>query len=130
MNRLIEGEDYQKLSKLRDDGMKYITLRECSYHSPRYNRWVVAHQGFLWDGASGAMDLEDDGTMSNAPLHHDVLCNNAVWDDGKAISNWQCSMILRDILSAEGRSVRKRTWFWMTFLFGGRKIKRRNGWFS
>jgi hypothetical protein len=129
MNRLIEGEDYQKVIPAHCEGMKFMTLRECSYHSPRYNRWIVAHQGFFWNGADWVDDLEDEGTMSSAPMYHDVLCRYAIWDDGTPVSNWQASRVLRDILSAEGRSVRKRTWFWFTFLLGGNKIKRENSWF-
>jgi hypothetical protein len=60
---------------------------------------------------------------------HDVLCNNAVWEDGTPVSNWQASQILKDILKAEGHWVRMIPWKYMTFLFGGWKVKRKSGWF-
>jgi hypothetical protein len=79
----------------------------------------------LSDGATGAPDLE--GSISW--WVHDKICNTAQWEDGTRLSNWQASRVLRDILSAEGHKVRKRTWFWSTFFLGGWGIKAKSGWF-
>ena len=125
MRKLIEGRDYIKLGP-RSDGKKFMMLRDIIYWSQRYKHYIKAPAGFKSDGASGAVDLEGSWSW----LMHDVLCDNACWEDGSPLSNWQASWVLRDILSAEGYSVRKFTWFYMTFLFGGRKVKKRNGWFS
>jgi hypothetical protein len=129
MAKLKNRWDYIHISPDGNDGMKYMLLRDQSYWSARYKEYIKAESGFKWNGADWVDDLEDDeGEMSDGPLFHDVVCRFAVWSDGTPISNWQASMILRDILSAEGRSLRKRTWFWMTFLFGGSHIKKKSGW--
>ena len=119
------GIEYIRIDPLLNDGMKFMLLTPQSYWSPRYKKIVAADAGFKWDGATGAVDLEG----SKSHLMHDVLCNNAVWNDGTRVSNWQASQVLKDILKQEGYKIRQYTWRWATFLAGGWKIKRKNGWF-
>jgi hypothetical protein len=124
-SKLREMYDYINICPDGNDGMKFLLLRDQYYWSERYGKGIKAGSGFRWNGADWVCDLEDGDAMSKGPLFHDVVCNNGCWEDGTPISNWKRSMILRDILSAEGRSVRKRTWFWATFLFGGKNVKKR-----
>lgn len=122
---LIEGLDYRRIDPKHNDGMKFVTLKTIRYFSLRYRKYITAVNGYRWDGASGARDLEG----SKSHLFHDVLCEFAVWDDGSSVSNWQASRVLSDILKEECYRWRKYTWFAATFLFGGWKIKRENSWF-
>ena len=78
----------------------------------------------LSDGATGAKDLA--GSLSW--WVHDKLCDRCTWNDGTRISNWQASIVASDILRLEGHKIRRFTWKYATFLLGGWKIKRRNGW--
>ena len=123
--KLAIGIDYVRIDPDKNDGMKFELLHPVVYYSKRYEKFVIAPLGFRWDGATGAVDLE--GSMSH--LIHEVLCNNATWDDGTRISNWQASQVLKDILRQEGYRFRQYTWRWATFLMGGWKIKEKNGWF-
>jgi hypothetical protein len=130
MAKLREKYDYINICPDGNDGMKYLLLRDQFYWSKRYRKGIKAGAGFKYNGADWVSDLEEEGgNMSKGPLFHDVLIINAVWEDLTPVSNWQASMILRDILKAEGHHVRKRTWFVMTFLFGGANLKKKNGWF-
>ena len=105
---------------------KYRLCCGASYFSERYEKWVEIPEGRLSDGATGARDLPDSWSW----WFHDELCSDAAWSDGTPCSNWQASMVLKDILDEEGYDLRKYTWKWATFLFGGWKIKRRVGWFK
>ena len=125
MKKLIEKYDYIKICPIGNDGMKYLLIREIVYWSARYKRYIKCESGMKSDGATGIPDLKG----STSWWVHDKLCNNACWDDGSPISNWQCSRVLGDILKLEGHGFRARTWLVGTFLGGGWKIKRRNGWF-
>ena len=125
IRHLTENYDYIRIDPDENDGMKFQILREVVYWSPRYKHYIKAGAGFKWDGATGAKDLE--GSMSH--LMHDVLCNNACWEDWSPVSNWQASQVLKDILRAEGYRWRQYTWRWATFFGGGWKIKFENGWF-
>ena len=129
MAKLREKTDYIKICPDGNDGMKFMLLRDQAYWSKRYKKFIKAAAGFKYNGADWVTDLEEDGEMSRGPLFHDVLIVKAVWEDGSPVSNWQASKVLKDILSAEGHRLRKRTWFVMTFLFGGSNLKRKNGWF-
>lgn len=102
-----------------EDG-KYRLNQDIVYFSPQYQKQVTVKAG-IYDGATGATDLN-----SAAWYVHDQLCNTGQWDDGTKLSNWQCSQVLQDILKAEDRWFRARTWFWATWLFGGGKA-RENG---
>jgi hypothetical protein len=123
MAKLINKVDYIHISPDGNDGMKYMLLKDQFYWSKRYWKGIKAPSGFRWDGATGAKDL------IKPSLFHDILCNNACWEDGTPLTNWQASQVLKDILSAEGYSVRAYTWRWATFLLGGWGIKKRSGWF-
>jgi hypothetical protein len=93
----------------------------------------------LSDGATGAIDVKgnhpvfDETTgevvhVSISWLVHDKLCEDGCWFDGTKLFNWQCSMVLKDILKSEGRWVRDFWWMIVTFSFGGGKA-RDNGMF-
>lgn len=111
----------------------YVLCTDLSYYSERYNRYVCVPHGRESDGATGAKDLPGpvpclkDGKPFKASLSwwiHDELCLQGKWADGSKCTNWQASMVLRDILKAEGYSFRARTWTWATFLFGGGKARK------
>jgi len=116
---------YLVLDPDKNDGMKYVLLESLSYYSKRYKKWVHLMAGMLSDGATGAKDLP----KSLSWWVHDKLTGETTWADGTPCTNWQASQVLSDILDEEGREIRKWTWKWMTFLFGGKKIKKRVGWF-
>ena len=110
---------------------KYRVTEECHYFSPRYAKTVTILEGFLSDGATGAVDI-----VSNAWIVHDWLCGNWMgegpepppgqWDDGSDVTNWQASTVLGDILISEGRPFRAVYWWWATWLLGGGEA-RKNG---
>ena len=116
---------YEELPKETSEGYKYKLLEGFVYYSRRYQKHVTCEEGMLSDGATGAKDLK----MSIGWWVHDKMCERCTWDDGSRVTNWQASKVLSDILKAEGRSLRTRTWKWATFLFGGWELKRKNGWF-
>ncbi len=99
----------------------YKVRENIGYFSERYNKWVIAEKGDRSDGATNAPDIDSFGW-----LFHDVLCSEGVFSDGSKCTNWQASSILSDILKAEGRWFRARSWFITTWLFGGGKA-RKNG---
>ena len=110
----------------------YILCKDIKYYSPRYKKHVYVPWGRESDGATGAKDLKGDirclkdgepFMASESWWVHDELCLIGMWADGTKVSNWQASMVLRDILKAEGHSFRARTWTWATFIFGGWKLK-------
>ena len=88
------------------------------YNSKRYEQWVIVEQGFVSDGATGAIDIDSKGWWV-----HDKLCETGIFFDGSECTNWQASMILSDILAEEGRWFRANTWFIMTWLFGGGRAR-------
>lgn len=100
----------------------YYNKEEFTYYSLRYSKDVTVKKGYKSDGATYAIDIED----SRSFWVHDVLCEYGVWDDGTPCNNWQASQVLADILKSEGRYIRRHTWFWATWLFGGGKA-RKNG---
>ena len=104
-------------------GFKYELKRTVTYYSKRYGHHVTAYKGERFDGATGAIDIDSYGWII-----HDVLCRDGCFEDGTPCTNLQASMVLHDILAAEGRWFRKYTWFWATWLFGGGKA-RDNGMF-
>ena len=55
-------------------------------------------------------------------LYHDVLKRDKCFEDGSPCSNFQASMVLRDILASEGRYIRSSTWFISTLVYG--EVKR------
>lgn len=113
--------DLMDISSDGDGGFNYVMKVTISYHSKRYDKSVVARAGDVFDGATGAMDID-----SRAWIFHDVLCRDGKFEDGTPCTNWQASAVLSDILKEEGRWFRRHTWHWATWLFGGGKA-RKNG---
>lgn len=103
--------------------MTYFRDTHLTYYSRRYSKRISVPKGYKSDGATGAIDIDSDGWWV-----HDKLCDTGKFDDGTPCTNWQASMILKDILKSEGRWFRARSWFVMTYLFGGGKA-RDNGMF-
>ena len=115
----------------------YKNLKAFWYYSRRYNKFVFVDEGFLSDGATGAIDVrgnhpvEYEGKtifVSRSWIVHDHLCETGCWSDGEKLSNWQCSMVLKDILKKEGRWFRDFWWMIATFTLGGGEA-RKNGMF-
>ena len=106
------------------NGIKYLLLDRINYFSKRYSKWITCEQGMPSDGATGAKDLRN----SRGFWIHDKLTRRGTFDDGSPCTAWQASRILSDILKTEGRWFRSRSWLGATFLFGGWKLKRLNGW--
>ena len=113
----------KELSALHGRKVKYTCPEEISYYSKRYNKTITVRKGYPSDGATGAVDID-----STAWWVHDVLCDRGTFDDGSECSNWQASMVLRDILWNEGFWVRSITWRPTTWWFGGGEA-RKNGMF-
>jgi hypothetical protein len=113
----------------------YIAHEDITYRSPRYGKTVTVPKGYVSDGATKAVDLCYDCFMV-----HDWLCGGndywsngpespvGEWDDGTAVTNWQASHVYTDLLKAHGIGPRRFVRFWATFLFGGQRIKQKNGW--
>jgi len=101
----------------------YVVTNGVTYYSMRYNRFITAKVGDVFDGATGAMDID-----SFAWIFHDVLCRYGCFEDGTKCNNWQASQVVSDILKKQGHNVRSKTWFAATWLFGGDKA-RKNGMF-
>lgn len=102
-------------------GGVYTCPYEIKYHSKRYNKYLTVPEGYISDGATGAIDIWSEGFWV-----HDLACDRGTFDDGTKMNNWQASTILSDILKHEGRWFRARSWFVATWLFGGGKA-RENG---
>ena len=101
--------------------IKYECPKDITYFSKRYGKYVYVPEGYESDGATGASDIYTRGWFV-----HDVLCDTGKWADGTPCTNWQASCVLSDILAEEGRWIRRWTWKYATFLFGGGKA-RKNG---
>ncbi|MBV5330605.1 MAG: hypothetical protein JZU65_23740 [Chlorobium sp.] len=114
--KIISSLDFSIL----DNGL-YQLDETIVYYSPRYRKTITVPAGYISDGATGAMDI-----ASRAWFIHDALCQFGAWDDGTKLSNWQCSQVLQDVLTDEGRYWQSKRWFWATFLFGGGQA-RKNG---
>lgn len=102
---------------------KYLSLEDKIYYSKRYNKYKSLPEGYQSDGATGAIDI-----ISFAWWIHDILCEDGYWNDGTKLTNWQCSMVIYDVLREEKRFLRDSPWLIMTFLFGGGEA-RKNGMF-
>lgn len=105
--------------KFRDGvSIKYWCPQEINYFSERYGKGVTVSRGYPSDGATGAKDINSTGWWV-----HDVLCDRGTWDDGSKVTNWQASMVLRDILWKEGYYFRAHRWLVATWLLGGGKAR-------
>ena len=94
----------------------YINPSSWTYHNERFNKDRTVPAGYPSDGASGpAVDIYSRGWWV-----HDVLTDPDYmrWDDGTPCPNRDASLVLHDILMAEGRWIRARTWFVATYLWG------------
>jgi len=112
----------------------YALIDDYAYYSARYKNHVVLLKEFRWDGATAAIDLEPEASGV-----HDWICGNyrdigprppvGQWHDGTRLTNWQASVIYRDILRATGHSIlRSNNRMFAVFFFGGSNIKAENGW--
>jgi hypothetical protein len=109
--------------------IKYRCPYTIHYRSTRYGKEKTVPQGYPSDGASGpAMDIWSEGWWI-----HDALCyypppwpdlctgywdTDGLWDDGEPVTVLQSSTVLHDILLAEGRWFRARTWWLATYVAG------------
>lgn len=96
----------------------YVREETLVYYSERYDKYITVPEGYLSDGATGAIDIDSDGWWV-----HDKLCDTGLFDDGTKCTNWQASTILSDILRSEKRWFRAIYWWPMTYLFGGGKCR-------
>ncbi|MCK4499523.1 hypothetical protein KAU11_03450 [Candidatus Babeliales bacterium] len=104
-------------------GIVYFNQKEIKYYSERYKKWVLVPLNYRSDGATGAIDINTDAWWV-----HDKLCDSGVFDDKSPCTNWQASMILRDILRRDNYYARATTWFISTWLFGGGKCRSNGMW--
>ncbi len=109
------------MAMINPDTGRYVLPYNIHYFSERYQHPVDMDFGYESDGATGATDLWSEGFWV-----HDYLCDHGTFSDGTPCTNWQASTVLGDILKAEGRWFRARSWRIATFLFGGGKA-RKNG---
>ncbi len=100
-----------------DPDKPYVLMENIAYKS-RYGKLVLVKKGERSDGATGAWDI-----ISMAWWVHDQLCNTGMFADGSLCTNLQASTILSDILKAEGRWFRARSWFIATLALGGDKAR-------
>ena len=102
----------------------YQVIKSKTYYSFRYSKCIsIKLTDKYYDGATGAKDIN-----SFSWLFHDVLCRDGTFDDKTTCTNWQASVVMRDILQEENRWFRANSWFLATWLFGGGKA-RKNGMF-
>lgn len=108
---------YRYVSKIKTGSGKtlgYQVTNYRSYYSERYAKNVeITPDDLPYDGATFAKDIN-----SFAWLYHDVLKRDKKFTDGSECSNWKASVILRDILKADGRYVRAECWFIGTLVWG------------
>ena len=112
------GAPYWFKYGVRPDGL-YEALCGITYHNKRYNRYAVVKKGQVRDGATGAIDV-----VSLAWWVHDQLCADGTWANGEAVTRWQAATVLHDILAAEGRWFRARSWWIATWLLGCNKVRK------
>jgi len=108
---------YEYVTPLRTGNkgrIEYKVIKGKTYHSDRYNKDVsIKTTDKPYDGATGAKDINSFGW-----LFHDVLKRNKKFADGSVCSNLRASKVLYDILKAEGRWFRARSWFLSTLIWG------------
>lgn len=91
----------------------YVVTNSVTYYCKRYNKFIEVKVSDIFDGATGAMDIDCFGW-----LIHDVLKRDKCFQDGSKCSNLQASHILSDILKQQGYNIRARTWFITTLAWG------------
>ena len=118
----IEGVHYESFPKDKD-GMKYRALVDLYHHGKKHKvKTIPKHRRS--DGATLAKDL-----CPEAFFTHDEFCIAPWWDGGTPISNLQASIVYFGILKRYGHRIRGSVRLLATCLFGGGRIKKRNGWF-
>ena len=120
--RWVEYVHYMPIDPDHNEGFKYEMLCDIE-HLGHEELEKTIPQGTQSDGATYAIDL-----CPEAFFTHDQFCVHPYWDDGTPITNWQASKEYRKILKRNGYPVRGWIRFYATFLFGGGRIKKRNGW--
>jgi hypothetical protein len=117
-------KDEQERLTFRDGTpCKYQCPRRIYFHSERYRKSIEVEHGYPSDGATGAIDLDTYGWWV-----HDKMCDLGVWEDGSKITNRQASMVLHDILMADGHWFFARRWLIATWLFGGGEARKNGMW--
>lgn len=147
---------YERLPEDHPSGKKWGTTEDISVYFRTFNRTKTLKHPFYSDGATGARDLGAEekgwrklwakiieyllatyfgkyieivhGVTTLAWLLHDGFCDDPYWDDGTPISNFLASVIISAILYQDGYKVESILWFFATFLFGGKEIKKQVGW--
>ncbi len=117
--------EYKVINPKKYKGKKFCLMNSGKMYSKRYKKWVSLYRGFKSDGATGAKDLYDSWSW----WFHDGITDIPAFDDGTPCTAWQASMILKDILCAEGRKFRRYSWKWATFFGGSWNNKKKAGWF-
>ena len=120
--RWVENAHFRRIDPDKNDGMKYIMLVEM-IHLGQEGLTKTIPKGRMSDGATCAQDL-----CPEAFFVHDEFCIDPKWDDGTPISNWQASREYKKILNRYGFRLRGTVRHYATFLFGGGRIKKSNGW--
>ncbi len=122
----IKNESVFKCVKIipNEDGKdRYICIENIGYFSKRYQKWIIREAQDSSDGATYARDIDSFGW-----LFHDELCDTGLWEDGTPCTNWQGSFVLRDILAEKDFWFRENSWFVMTWLLGGKKLRKNGMW--
>ena len=115
--------------------MKYKAKEAGFYYSPRFKKTISWSAGYESDGATYAPDLS-----WLAFFAHDRACERGTWDDGTEITNKEASQMYSDILGEKGKEnpykigpfkyerykVRKKFRKYMTYWFGGKKLKKQD----
>ena len=120
----VNGIHYEQIVPSEHDGMKYRLLCEMVHRGP-HGLTKTMPQGRKSDGATYALDLDPEAFFT-----HDEFCRFPFWDEGTPISNWGASREYKKILERNGHKIRGPIRFYATFLFGGSRIKKVNGWFN
>ena len=118
----VEGVHYKRIDRHRNNGMKYEMLVDM-FHRGSHGKVKTIPKGRQSDGATNAQDL-----CPEAFFTHDEFCIDPFWDDGRPVTNWEASREYRKVLKRNGHSMRGMVRHYATFLFGGKRIKKLNGW--
>lgn len=147
---------YSKLEN-DPDGYRWVLNEDYEYYSETFNSTKTLKKGMKSDGATSVRDLgaPEEGwrkywaalvsfmlkyflgkwvtnrvtnRVTAAWYVHDAFCNDPYWDDGRPVSNFIASTILSCILYTDGYKVEAILWWFGTFFFGGKKIKKEVGW--
>ena len=119
--KLTKDERYKLAVMYHDKKYKYILLEDISYTS-KDGKTLSCQCGELSNGADSAIDL-----CPEAFFLHDKGCVTGKWDDGSAMTNYECSTMYSTVLWKNGHWLPALYRFPATFLFGGNKC-RENMW--